>query len=68
MKYYVIYRSEDIGWYRTKDTLLGVTENEIVAKDFCNKFRGIYYVEAEVDKDLRITLTGIETRDSKIYD
>ena len=53
MKYYIIYRSEDIDWYQSKDTLLGVTENEDIAKDFCNKFRGIYYEEAEVGKDFK---------------
>lgn len=68
MKYYIIYRSEDTGWYQTKDTLLGVTENESVAKDFCNKFRGVYYEETEVGKDFKTNLNGIEKRDRKIYD
>lgn len=68
MKYYIIYRSEDIGWYKTKATLLGVTDNEDIAKDFCNKFRGIYYKETEVGKEFKTTLSGIERRTRKIYD
>lgn len=68
MKYYIIYRSEDIGYYQTKATLLGVTDNENIAKDFCNKFRGIYYEETEVGKDFKTSLNGIQKRDHKIYD
>ena len=48
MEYYVIYRSTDVGWYKTEIEIVCVVENEIIAKDFCNKFRGMYYVKTTV--------------------
>lgn len=41
-KYYVIYKSEDTGWYQTERTLFGVVEDEEIAKDFCNRSCFIY--------------------------
>ncbi len=49
-KYYVIYTSTDVGWYKTEQKVFSVVESEEVAKDFCDKFRHMYYVEVEVGK------------------
>ena len=50
MKYYVVYKGKDVGWYRISYCVMFVTENEEVAKDFCEKFRCDYSVE-EVGSD-----------------
>ena len=45
MKYYVIYATKDIGWYKTTSWVLGMTTNKNVAEDFCKKFDCNYTVE-----------------------
>lgn len=40
--YYVIYKSKDVGWYKTERHIICVVENEDVAKDFCMKFGANY--------------------------
>ena len=46
-KYYVIYKSKDVGWYQTEETVMCVVLDEDVAKDFCKRFK-TYYVEMVV--------------------
>lgn len=48
MEYCVIYRSTDVGWYKTELEIVCVVENELIAKDFCMKFRGMSYVKTTV--------------------
>jgi hypothetical protein len=58
MEYYVIYRSTDVGWYQTKVEIVCVVENEIIAKDFCDKFRGMHYIKTTVGTQKELTETN----------
>lgn len=49
-KYYVIYKSKDVGWYQTEHNVLCVVTDEEVAKDFCKRFK-TDYVEMVVGED-----------------
>ena len=49
-KYYVIYKSKDIGYYETIRYVICAVEDEDVAKDFCKKFKA-YYTELTVGED-----------------
>lgn len=46
-KYYVIYKSKDVGWYKTEHNVLCVVTDEEVAKDFCERFNA-HYVELTI--------------------
>lgn len=41
-KYYVIYKSKDVGWYQTEHIVICVVLDEEVAKDFCRRFTASY--------------------------
>lgn len=61
MEYCVIYKSTDVGWYKTEREIVCVVENEVIAKDFCGKFRGMSYVKVTVGTLRELKETNILT-------
>lgn len=62
-KYYVVYASKDVGYYRTAYWVVCVTEDESVAKDLCKKFD--YDYETEIVGEERTTPEDVRNREPK---
>ena len=51
MKYYVIYKVKDVGFYKSEYSVIAIVTDKEIADDFCSKHKRCYYDEEEVGKD-----------------
>ena len=59
MNYYIIYKTDDVGFYETKYTILAIVTDEEIAKDFCNKFQHCHYSKEKIGNK---RMTGSQVR------
>lgn len=53
MKYYVIYKTKEVGFYKEEYTVIAIVKDKEIAEDFCKKYKHCYYNEEEVGKESR---------------
>jgi len=55
MKYYVIYKTRDVGFYKSEYNVIAIVTNKEIAEDFCKKYKHCYFDEEEVGKESRFS-------------
>jgi len=53
MKYYVIYKVKEVGFYKEEYSVIAIVTDKEIAEDFCKKYKHCYYNEEEVGKESR---------------